>query len=120
MEVTMQPEERVEKLRRELDFHRYRYHVLDDPTVSDAEYDLHFAELQELEQHHPVLFTPDSPTQRLGAEPLDAFKKVEHPAPILSLASAHNLEELYAWRKRLDRLLSEEDGVDYVVEPKID
>lgn len=116
----MGPEERVEQLRRELDFHRYRYHVLDDPTVSDAEYDLLFAELQELEQQHPELITPDSPTQRVGAEPLEAFEKVEHPAPILSLASAHSVDELYAWRKRLDRLLAKDDGVDYVVEPKID
>ena len=116
----MTPEERVEHLRRELDYHRYRYHVLDDPTVSDAEYDLLFAELQELEQQHPELITPDSPTQRVGAEPLEAFEKVEHPAPILSLASAHSLEELYAWRKRLGRLLSGDDGVDFVVEPKID
>src|SRR5690606_680628 len=120
MEVTMTPEERVEHLRRELDYHRYRYHVLDDPTVSDAEYDLLFAELQELEQQHPELITPDSPTQRVGAEPLEAFEKVEHPAPILSLASVHSVEELYAWRKRLGRLLSGDDGVDFVVEPKID
>lgn len=117
----MSPEERIEQLRRELDFHRYRYHVLDDPTVSDAEYDLLFAELQELEEQHPELITADSPTQRVGAEPLAYFEKVEHPAPILSLSSAHSLEELYAWRKRLDRLLAGTDqAVDYVVEPKID
>lgn len=116
----MRPEERVEELRRELDYHRYRYHVLDDPTVSDAEYDLLFAELEELERQHPELITPDSPTQRVGAEPLETFEKVEHPAPILSLGSAHSLEELYAWRKRLDRLLPDDNEVDYVVEPKID
>lgn len=117
----MSPEERIELLRQEVDYHLYRYHVLSDPVISDAEYDALFAELQELERAHPELVTPDSPTQRVGAEPLDAFEKVAHPAPILSLTSAHSVEELYAWRKRLDRLLPEgQKEIDYVVEPKID
>jgi DNA ligase (NAD+) len=117
----MSPEERAEQLRQEIDYHLYRYHVLSDPVISDAEYDALFAELQELEQAHPDLVTADSPTQRVGAEPLGAFEKVAHPAPILSLTSAHSVEELYAWRKRLDRLLpSGNVPVAYVVEPKID
>jgi DNA ligase (NAD+) len=117
----MSPEERAEKLRQEIDYHLYRYHVLSDPVISDAEYDALFAELQELEQAHPELVTADSPTRRVGAEPLGEFEKVAHPAPILSLTSAHSVEELYAWRKRLDRLLpSGHDPVAYVVEPKID
>jgi DNA ligase (NAD+) len=117
----MSPEERAEQLRREIEYHLYRYHVLSDPVISDAEYDALFAELQELEQAYPELVTADSPTQRVGAEPLGAFEKVAHPAPILSLTSAHSVEELYAWRKRLDRLLPDgEDQIDYVVEPKID
>ncbi|MDT8304521.1 MAG: NAD-dependent DNA ligase LigA, partial [Anaerolineae bacterium] len=117
----MSLEERVEQLRRQVDYHRYRYYVLNDPVISDAEFDALFAELEELERQHPELITPDSPTQRVGAEPLDAFEKVAHPAPILSLTSAHGVAELVAWRKRLDRHLPADAGdLDYVVEPKID
>lgn len=114
-------EEQIEDLRQKIDFHRYRYYVLNDPLVSDAEFDALYRELEELEAAHPELITPASPTQRVGAEPLDAFEKVEHPAPILSLASVHSVEEMYAWRSRLDRYLPDEvDALDYVVEPKID
>jgi DNA ligase (NAD+) len=117
----MSPEERAEQLRQKVDYHRYRYYVLSDPVISDAEFDALFADLEELERQHPELVTPDSPTQRVGAEPLDAFEKVEHPAPILSLTSAHSVEELVAWRKRLARLLpAGQADVTYVVEPKID
>lgn len=114
-------ERRAEQLRQEIDYHLYRYHVLSDPVISDADYDALFAELQALEEAHPELATADSPTRRVGAEPLGAFAKVAHPAPILSLTSAHSVEELYAWRKRLDRLLpAGREQIDYVVEPKID
>jgi DNA ligase (NAD+) len=117
----MTPEERIAQLREEIDFHRYLYYVLDAPVISDAEFDSLFQELVELEAAHPELITPDSPTQRVGTEPLSAFEKVEHPAPILSLASGHSVEDLYAWRARLGRLLPKDvTGVDYVVEPKID
>ena len=117
----MTPEERIKELREKIDYHRYRYYVLNDPVISDAEFDALYRELEEKEAEHPELITPSSPTQRVGAEPLDAFEKVEHPAPILSLGSAQSVEELYAWRSRIDRHLP--DGVDdlaYVVEPKID
>ena len=117
----MRPEERIAQLRREIDFHLYRYHVLDSPIISDVEYDQLYAELLQLEQAHPALVTPDSPTQRAGAEPLDAFEKVAHPAPILSLSNAFNVEDLFAWRSRIGRHLPDPDlSLAYVVEPKID
>jgi len=117
----MTPEERIQELRRKIDFHRYRYYVLNEPVLSDAEFDALYRELVELEAVHPELVTPSSPTQRVGAEPLDAFEKVAHPAPILSLDSAHSVEEMNAWRSRIERHLPEGVGeLDYVVEPKID
>jgi DNA ligase (NAD+) len=116
----MRPEERVGELRSQINYHLYRYHVLDAPVISDVEYDALYRELVALEEQYPELLTPDSPTQRTGAEPLDAFEKVTHPAPVLSLANAFNVDDLYAWRKRIGRLLPEEAAFDYVVEPKID
>ena len=112
--------DRIEELRKQINFHLYRYHVLDSPVISDAEYDQLFLELVALEEAHPELMTADSPTQRAGAEPLDAFTKVTHPRPILSLSNAYNVEELFAWRTRIDRLLPENTALSYVVEPKID
>ncbi len=117
----MTPEEKVAKLREELNYHLYRYHVLDSPVISDGEYDKLYHELVALEAEHPHLLTPDSPTQRAGAEPLDGFEKVEHAAPILSLQNAFNAEDLFAWRKRIGRHLPDPDAkLDYVVEPKLD
>lgn len=117
----MRAAERIAQLRDEINYHLYRYHVLDSPVISDAEYDALYRELLELERAHPELVTPDSPTQRVGAEPLDAFEKVTHPAPILSLSNAFNAGDLRAWRTRIGRLLPQpEMELDYVVEPKID
>lgn len=117
----MTPLERIAQLRDEINFHLYRYHVLDSPVISDAEYDALYHELLALERDHPELVTPDSPTQRAGAEPQDAFQKVQHPAPILSLANAFNVEDLYAWRTRIGRYLPDPDmALDYVAEPKLD
>ena len=118
--MSMQIETEINQLREEINYHLYRYHVLDAPVISDAEYDALYAELLALEQAHPDLITPDSPTQRTGAAPVSAFEKVVHPAPILSLASAHSLAEVYAWRARIGRLLPDDTALDYVVEPKID
>ena len=113
--------ERVKELRDKINYHLYRYHVLDAPVISDAEYDAFFEELVALESEHPELVTPDSPTQRAGAEPVAAFKKVTHPAPILSLQNAFNVEDLRAWRARTGRLLAALNGeLNYVAEPKID
>ena len=117
----MSDAKRISSLRDEINFHLHRYHVLDAPVISDAEYDALYHELVRLEQAHPELLTPDSPTQRAGAEPLDAFEKVTHPAPILSLSNAFNAEDLFAWRTRIGRYLPEpEMKLDYVAEPKLD
>ncbi|MFQ5401135.1 MAG: NAD-dependent DNA ligase LigA [Anaerolineae bacterium] len=117
----MKPEERIAQLRKEINYHLYRYHVLDSPVISDAEYDALYQELVALEEVHPELITPDSPTQRAGAEPLEGFEKVAHPAPILSLANAFDRDGLYAWRSRIGRHLPDpEMALDYVVEPKLD
>ncbi len=114
--------ERLETLRKAISYYAYRYYVLDDPAVSDAEYDAVWRELAELETEHPELVTPDSPTQRVPGAAAERFVKVRHPSPILSLANAFTLEELVAWRDRFMKLLPAGDQarVQYVVEPKID
>jgi DNA ligase (NAD+) len=114
--------ERLAALRKAIDYYAYRYYALDDPAVSDAEYDAVWRELVALEAAHPELVTPDSPTQRVPGAPAERFAKVRHPAPILSLGNAFSPEELIAWRDRFMRLLPEDAqaNVRYVVEPKID
>ncbi len=113
--------QRLEDLRRQIHYHNYRYHVLDDPVISDAEYDALMRELRALEAAHPELITPDSPTQRVGAEPLDRFEKVTHPVPMLSLGNAFDEAELWAWHERILRLLpADMPEPAYVAEPKID
>jgi DNA ligase (NAD+) len=112
--------QRIENLRREINFHDYRYHVLDDPLISDAEYDQLMRELRQLEEQYPELITPDSPTQRAGAAPLAKFVKVRHPAPILSLASAFDAAGVRAWFERISRLDGRVRKAGFVVEPKID
>ncbi len=111
--------ERIAKLREIINHHNYRYYVLDSPEISDAEYDDLMKELRELEAEHPELITPDSPTQRIGAPPVEAFGVVEHPQPLLSLANAFSYEELAAWHKRVSNLLGGRQ-FDLVCEPKID
>jgi DNA ligase (NAD+) len=114
------PAERIAELRDQIRQHNYRYHVLDDPIVSDAEYDALMRELRALEDAHPELITPDSPTRRVGGAPSEKFAKVRHPVPMLSLGNAFDEEGLYAWQARLRRLLGEDAQIAYVVEPKID
>ena len=111
--------ERVEHLRREINRHNHLYHVLDQPEISDAEYDRLMRELITLEERYTALVTPDSPTQRVGAAPAEGFAQVEHPMPLLSLANAFNDEELRAWHRRASNLL---DGAtfDMVCELKMD
>ena len=111
--------ERVLELRDRLNFHNYRYHVLDSPLVSDAEYDALLRELQALEDADPRLVSPDSPTRRVGGAPSPEFGEVLHPRPMLSLGNAFNDEELAAWRRRAAGLL-EHDDFAMVCEPKID
>lgn len=111
---------RAEELRREINFHNYRYHVLDAPLISDAEYDRLMRELRQLEAEHPDLLTPDSPTRRVGGEPAERFAKVRHPAPILSLGNAYSPEEVRAWFERIAKVDSRVLKSDLVVEPKLD
>ena len=114
--------ERLETLRTAVQYHAYRYYVLDDPVISDTEYDALWRELVGLEAGHPELVTADSPTQRVPGAAAERFAKVRHPAPILSLGNAFGPEELIAWRDRAARLLPADElaRVQYVVEPKID
>ncbi len=106
-------------LRSQINHHSYRYYVLDSPEISDAEYDELMQQLRELEAEYPVLITADSPTQRIGAPPLEAFGVVEHPQPLLSLANAFSYDHLEAWHKRAANLLGTSD-FNLVCEPKID
>ena len=110
----------LENLRREIHFHNYRYHVLDAPLVSDAEYDRLMERLKAIEAAHPEWITPDSPTQRAGSAPLDRFVKVRHPAPILSLANAFDANGVRAWLERIGKLDERIRKAQFVVEPKID
>ncbi|MGA2261515.1 MAG: NAD-dependent DNA ligase LigA [Acidobacteriota bacterium] len=110
---------RIAELRKEIEYHNYRYYVENDPTISDEEYDRMFRELRELEREHPELASADSPTQRVGASPQERFQKVEHLRPMLSLANAFDEEELRAFERRVRNLL-ETDDVDFVTELKID
>src|SRR5438309_9999308 len=89
-----QVQERVEELRRLINYHNYRYYALDDPEVTDAEYDALFRELRALEAEHPELASPDSPTQRVGTTPQESFGEVQHRIPMLSLANAFSPEQL--------------------------
>jgi DNA ligase (NAD+) len=118
------PVERAAQLRREIEEHNRRYYVLDDPVISDPEYDDLLRELVRLEQEHPALRTPDSPTQRVGATPLARFGQVRHLQPMLSLANARDADELRAWERRVHNLLAKQGIADreleYVTEPKVD
>jgi DNA ligase (NAD+) len=109
---------RVEELRAEIEHHRYRYHVLDDPEVADAEYDELMRELRELEQRFPELQTSDSPTVTVGGAPADLFAPVTHRAPMLSLDNVFSFEELDAWAARIERVVGDE--ARYACELKID
>jgi DNA ligase (NAD+) len=108
----------VEELRERINYHSYRYHVLDEPEVADAEYDALVQELSSLEEEFPELITPDSPTQRVGSTPLDLFAPVHHRARMLSLDNAFSREELEAWAARVERTIG--NGARYVCELKID
>ncbi len=98
--------ERVEQLKSQINYHNYRYYVLDSPEISDAEYDGLVRELRQLEEQYPQFLTPDSPTQRVGAAPVEAFGVVEHPLPLLSLGNAFSKDELFAWHTRTSKLIA--------------
>lgn len=110
----------ITRLQKEIHYHNYRYHVLEDPIISDYEYDRMFKRLRELEEKYPEMMTADSPTRRIGAEPLERFQKVTHPAAILSLANAFNKTELLAWYERVKKLDPRVAESGFVLEPKID
>ena len=111
---------RIDSLRERLNYHSYRYYVLDSPELSDAKYDALMRELLELEAAHPERVTPDSPTQRVGAEPVEAFGTVEHTIPMLSLSNAFTEEEVTEWIERMRDQLGGELELDVVAEPKLD
>ena len=114
-----QIKETIAKLRAEINRHNYRYYVLDSPEVSDAEYDSLMRELKQLEEQYPRFLTPDSPTQRVGAAPLEAFGVVEHPLPLLSLGNVFSKEELMGWYTRTSKLADGQQS-NFVCEHKID
>ena len=94
----------LQQLRQEINFHNYRYNVLDAPVISDAEFDKLMVHLKEIEAGHPQWITPDSPSQRVGGTPSGKFSKVQHPRSILSLANGFNPDDIKAWYDRLARL----------------
>lgn len=111
---------RYNELKQEIHYHNHRYHVQDDPIISDVEYDRLLVELRQLEAAHPDWVTPDSPTQRAGAAVSEKFEKVRHPRPILSLANAFGAEDARAWLERIRKLDERVDTAKFTVEPKID
>jgi DNA ligase (NAD+) len=108
------------ELKNRLHYHSYRYYVLDDPEISDSEYDRMLRELEQMELRHPELCTPDSPTQRIGSAPAPVFEKFSHTPRMLSLANAMNQDELRAFDERCRRMLDTSGPIDYFVEPKLD
>jgi len=114
------PKKRILELREKINYHNYRYYVLDSPEIPDQEYDRLFRELEDLEKKYPHLVTPDSPTQRVGAPPLESFKAVTHTIPMLSLDNAFTEEEIVEFDQRLKRFLKDDSPITYVAEPKLD
>ncbi|WP_166251305.1 NAD-dependent DNA ligase LigA [Marinobacter salicampi] len=120
MNGTSSVAERITELRDQINDHNYRYYVLDDPQIPDAEYDRLFRELQALEQSHPDLVSPDSPTQRVGATGQTSFEEVVHRVPMLSLDNAFNADELRDFDRRVRERLAAKSEIEYVCEPKLD
>jgi DNA ligase (NAD+) len=112
-------EKKIEALRDKIRHHEYRYYVLDDPEISDAEFDQLMIQLKKLEAEHPKLITPDSPTQRVGGKPREGVVKAAHSSPMLSLDNTYSVEELRNWERRVHDLSGRKD-IDYVCELKLD
>jgi DNA ligase (NAD+) len=112
--------QRVKQLREAIEYHNYRYYILDDPEISDAEYDRMMRKLEELEAAYPDLRDPNSPTQRVGAPPLEEFETVTHTIPMLSLANGQNEVEVREFDQRVRRFLGTDGDLAYVAEPKLD
>src|ERR1700745_308144 len=117
--TTRDLETKIENLRDQIRHHEYRYFVLDDPEMSDYDFDQLVEQLKRLEAEHPDLITPDSPTQRVGGTPREGVVKVAHSSPMLSLDNTYNEDELRDWERRVHELSGRKD-VDYVCELKLD
>src|SRR5437588_878779 len=117
--TTKDLEKKIEALREKIRHHEYLYYVLDQPDISDADFDKLMQQLKDLEAEHPQLVTPDSPTQRVGGKPREGFVKVPHSSAMLSLDNTYSEEELGAWERRVHELSGRKD-VDYVCELKLD
>ena len=122
MAIPQNVKDKIEKLRSEINRHNHLYYVEAKPVISDTEYDRLYRELEDLETQYPELISPDSPTQRVGGEPLEGFETVRHLRPMLSIANTYSPEELMEFDKRIKRGLSQDDlaELDYVAEPKVD
>lgn len=120
MAASSKVRKRVKALHEALNHHNYRYYVMDDPEIPDAEYDRLMRELQALEDKHPELVVPESPTQRVGAGPVDGFGEVRHALPMLSLGNAFDVQELKEFDRRLRERLDSDDTLEYFAEPKLD
>ena len=120
MSVAEKPRQRAAELRREINHHNHLYYVLDNPTISDAQFDKLLRELQEIEADHPELITPDSPTQRVGAAPLKEFGEVRHAIPMISMDNAFSDKEVAEWDQRVRKGLATRNEVIYTAEPKYD
>jgi len=110
----------LEGLREKIRYHNHRYHVLDDPEISDSEYDRLFKKLLALETAHPQWVSPDSPSQRVGSGPQTAFSQVMHRQPMLSLENGFSEQDILDFDKRVKRFLGQKEDIVYLVEPKID
>ncbi|HQN63472.1 MAG TPA: NAD-dependent DNA ligase LigA, partial [Flexilinea sp.] len=108
------------QLKQEINYHNYRYHVLDDPEISDEAFDKLLVELRKIEEMHPEWITPDSPTQRAGSAVSEKFEKVTHPVQVLSLANAFNKQDVINWLDRTEKMDPRVKYADFVLEPKID
>ncbi|PYX55766.1 MAG: DNA ligase (NAD(+)) LigA, partial [Acidobacteria bacterium] len=117
--ATKDIQKKIDALRDKIRQHEYRYYVLDDPEISDAEFDKLMEQLKHLEAEHPDLITPDSPTQRVGGKPREGFLKVRHSSPMLSLDNTYSEVELRAWERRVHELSGRKD-IEYVCELKLD
>ncbi len=117
---TTQIRQELEDLRSQIHFHNFRYNVLDDPLISDVEYDRMMARLKAIEGEHPEWVTRDSPSQRVGGTVSEKFAKIQHPRAILSLANGFNLDDIQAWIERLARLDDRVERAEFMLEPKID
>ncbi|MFZ1142672.1 MAG: NAD-dependent DNA ligase LigA, partial [Candidatus Sulfotelmatobacter sp.] len=119
MPATKDVEKKIEALREKIRHHEHLYYVLDNPEISDAEFDKLMQQLKDLESEHPALVTPDSPTQRVGGKPREGFVKVRHSTPMLSLDNTYSEDELRDWERRVHDLTGRSE-VDYVCELKLD